>query len=207
MSVEKIKINNLLFFSLISFLIQSCAVHRGYQPPTTSKGHARISVAPSSKVHQLKKKVSAPRPGDSSLIATITHKTAPRQAVSLRFTEEGKTLIQSGQFSRAVVRLEKSLALDSASPYTYFYLGRAHYYLGQHQKSLNFLEVAESLFNRRASWLGEIYVLKGEIYQTLGSIRRARLSFSKALRMDPENPAAAEKLNLIRESKAKPVRR
>jgi hypothetical protein len=217
--------------ALVILATLSCTVPRRYRSPSSGKVSSRSAVQPSgsetglkskasvsrpggSSLVQpsgsetgLKSKASVSRPGGSSLLATITPNTAPRQAVSLRLTEEGKKLIQSGEFTKAVVRLEKSLAVDSANPYIYFYLARAHFHLGHHEKSLDFLEVAESLFNRRPSWLGEVYMLKGDNFRALGATRRARSSFSKALRLDPANRAAAEKLSRLQRSMPVPARR
>mgnify|MGYP001181707803 CR=1 FL=1 len=213
MNLEKEKLillglcSKTVVLALVILAIQSCTVPRRHRSPSSGKVSSRSAVQPSGSETGLKSKAPVPRPGDSSLLAKITPNTAPRQAVSLRLTEEGKKLILSGEFTKAVVRLEKSLAVDSTNPYTYFYLARAHFHLGHHEKSLNFLEVAESFFNRRPSWLGEVYMLKGDNFRVLGATRRARSNFSKALRLDPANRVAAEKLSRLQRSMAVPARR
>ncbi|MBI2999089.1 MAG: tetratricopeptide repeat protein, partial [Deltaproteobacteria bacterium] len=98
---------------------------------------------------QLKSKGPAPRPfpgrevpppplDDSSLIAKITPGTAPRRAASLRLTEAGKRLLDSGDYAKALSRLEKTIAVDSTNPYGYYYLAKAHYHMGRYRESLNF---------------------------------------------------------------------
>jgi tetratricopeptide (TPR) repeat protein len=86
-----------------------------------------------------------------SLLTGITRGTAPRRAAALRLAETGRTLIQNREYQKAIVCLEKSLSLD-ASPFVYFYLAQAHFHLGNYQPSINFIEVAESRFERQPEW-------------------------------------------------------
>jgi len=94
-----------------------------------------------------------------SLLTGITRGTAPRRAAALRFAETGRTLIQNREYQKAIVYLEKSLSLD-ANPFVYFYLARAHFHLGDYQRSLNFIEVAESRFERQPEWESELMALR-----------------------------------------------
>jgi len=71
----------------------------------------------------------------------IARHTSAKRAAALRFAEMGRKLLRSGNYEKALVHLEKALALDP-SPYIYFYLARAHYYLARYQQALNFLEKA-----------------------------------------------------------------
>ncbi|MBI3062707.1 MAG: tetratricopeptide repeat protein, partial [Deltaproteobacteria bacterium] len=92
-----------------------------------------------------RKEAPAPLPDDGSLIAKITPRTPPQRAASLRLTEEGRKFIESGDYAKALGRLEKTISIDSTNPYGYYYLAQTHFRLGRHQDSLNFLDVAESL--------------------------------------------------------------
>lgn len=143
---------------------------------------------------------------DSSLIAKITAKTPPRRAVSLRLTEEGKKLLDAGDYAKALSRLEKTIAVDSTNPYGYFYLAKAHHHLGRYQESLNFLDVAESLLGRETYWLAEVFALKGENFRALGFIQRASSNYSEALRLNPGNRVAAEGLSRMSEGVVAPAR-
>ena len=136
-------------------------------------------------------------PDDSSLLAKITPSTPPQRAVSLRLTEEGRKLLEAGDHSRALSRLEKTIAVDSTNPYGYYYLAKAHFALGRHQESLRFLDVAEPLFGNNPYWLAELYALRGEDYRALGSYSRAESSYSEALRFNPGNRTAADGLERI----------
>jgi tetratricopeptide (TPR) repeat protein len=94
-----------------------------------------------------------------SLLAGINPRTSPRRAAALRIAERGRTLMQNREYQRAVSELEKALSLD-ASPFIYFYLARAHHQLGDNQRSLNFLAVAESRLDGQAEWIDELAALR-----------------------------------------------
>ena len=138
-------------------------------------------------------------PDDSSLIAKITPSTTPQRAASLRLTEEGRKLLEAGDHSRALSRLEKTIAIDSTNPYGYYYLAKAHSALGRYQESLRFLDVAEPLFGNNPYWLAELYALRGEDYRALGSSSRAESNYSEALRLNPGNRTAADGLERLQE--------
>ncbi len=181
----------LVTFSL-PVLIQACAprlVSRTSFPPPRTVSPSKIR-EPATKSSRL--------PDDSSLIAKITPRTSPRRAASLRFTEEGKRLLESGEYARALVRLEKTIAIDSTNPYGYYYLAQTHYYMSRYRESLNFLDVAESLLTGKAYWLAEVFALKGENLRALGFFQRADSTYSQALRLNPENRVATEGLSRMR---------
>ena len=140
----------------------------------------------------------APLPDDSSLIAKITPQTPPQRAASLRLTEEGRKIMESGDYAKALSRLEKTISIDSTNPYGYYYLAKAHYHLGHYQESLNFLEVAESFFGGQCYWLAEVLALKGENYRALGFSQKADSTYSEALRLNPGNRVASEGLSRTR---------
>jgi hypothetical protein len=136
-------------------------------------------------------------PDDSSLLAKITPGTAPQRAASLRLTEEGKKLLDSGDATRALNRLERTIAVDSTNGYGYFYLAKAHYKLGRYRESLNFLDVAESRLAGEPFWLAEVFALRGENFRALGMAERAEASFSRALSINSGNRTASEALSRV----------
>jgi predicted Zn-dependent protease len=140
----------------------------------------------------------APLPDDSSLIAKITPQTPPQRAASLRLTEEGRKILESGDYAKALSRLEKTISIDSTNPYGYYYLAKAHYHLGHYQESINFLDVAESFLGGQSYWLAEVLALKGENYRALGFSQKADSTYSEALRLNPGNRAASEGLSRMR---------
>jgi len=176
----------------VLFWIHACSKRRVSHTPYPSP---RIT-APSG-VEELSTK-TVPLPDDSSMIAKISPGTSPQRAASLRFTEEGKRLIESGEYARALIRLEKTISIDSTNPYGYFYLGKTHYHLGHYKDSLNFLDVAESYLTSQPYWLAEVLAFKGENFRALGLFRQADSSYSKALKLNSGNRVAAKGLRKIR---------
>ena len=139
---------------------------------------------------------------DSSLLAKITPGVTPQRAASLRLTEEGKKLLDSGDPAKALARLEKTIVIDSTNPYGYFYLAKAQYRLGRYRESLNFLDVAESRLGNEPFWLAEIHALRGDNYQALGLLQRAEASYQQAVRLNSGNRTAADGLSRLQSDSA-----
>ncbi len=194
------KILKVLVLFLVLAITQACTARKP-NPPALSRSRIPSRAASESAKTQrprAKPKIRAPLPDENSMIAKLTHQTPPHRAVSLRLTEEGKRLLESGQYVKALARLEKTLAIDSTNPYVYYYLAKAHYHVGHHQESLNFLEVAESFLSGQPYWLAEVYSLKGENFRALGFLRLGVSNFNKALQLNPGNQGASKGLTLIR---------
>jgi hypothetical protein len=138
-----------------------------------------------------------PLPDDSSLLAKITPGISPQRAASLRLTEEGRKLLDTGDAAKALTRLEKTIVIDSTNPYGYFYLAKAQYRLRQYKESLNFLDVAESRLSGEPFWLAEVQALRGENYRALGMTQKAEASYAQALRLNSGNRTAADALSRL----------
>jgi hypothetical protein len=137
---------------------------------------------------------TGPLPDDSSLLAKITPGTSPQRAASLRLTEEGRKLLESGDAAKALSRLEKTIVIDSTNPYGYFYLAKTHYQLGRFKESLSFLDVAESRLSSEPFWLAEVHALRGENFRALGMSDKAEASYAHALRLNSGNRTANDAL-------------
>lgn len=131
-------------------------------------------------------------------MSKITVDTSPQRAASLRLTEEGKRLLDSGHYAKALTRLEQTLAVDSSNPYVYYFLGKAHFHLAHYRQSVEFLDVAESILGNQPYWMGEVYSLKGKNYQALGLMEQAHSSYVTALRFNPKNQEATMGLSHVR---------
>jgi hypothetical protein len=94
-----------------------------------------------------------------SLLSAIGRGTSAKRAAALRLAESGRTLIQAGENRRAVDVLERALSLE-ASPFVYFYLARAHYYLADYQRAAEFVDIAEAFFYQQPDWSEELFKLK-----------------------------------------------
>lgn len=134
---------------------------------------------------------------DSSLLAKITPGTPAQRAASLRLTDEGRRLLDTGDFAKALNRFEKTIVIDSTNGYGYYYLAKTHYRLGRYNESLNFLDVAESRLTGEPFWLAEVHALRGENFRAQGSLQRAEASYAEALRMNPGNRTAADALSRL----------
>ncbi len=166
-------------------------------PPLASKETSRDTKPPEA--------AAPPLPDDSSLLAKITPGTSPQRAASLRLTEEGRKLLDSGDAAKALTRLEKTIVIDSTNPYGYFYLAKAQYQLRQYKESLNFLDVAESRLSGEPYWLAEVYAMRGENYRALGMTQNAETSYAQALRLNSGNRTAADALSRLRGEGQTPV--
>jgi len=140
--------------------------------------------------------VTKPAPGPEARERPARQESPQRVAASHR-VEQAKELIDAGDFVRAVSDLEKALAMDSTNPHTYLQLARGHRGLGNFRESLNFLEVAESLFGDEATSLIDVWVLKGDNLQSLGQLPQARQSYKRVFGIDPRNEKAAGRLRLV----------
>jgi tetratricopeptide (TPR) repeat protein len=146
-----------------------------------------------------------PLPDDSSLLAKITPGTSAQRAASLRLTEEGRKLLDGGDASRAVTRLEKSIVVDSSNAYGYYYLAKAQFRLGRYKESLNFLDVAESRLSNEPYWLAEVHALRGDDFRALGMPQKAEASYQQALKLNSGNRTAADALSRMN-TDAQPAR-
>jgi tetratricopeptide (TPR) repeat protein len=106
---------------------------------------------------------------NEALTAKTTRQTPRLRAAALRLAEEGRKLLEAGDYQKALARLEKGVAIDS-NPYIYYYLARAHYYLRHYRESLKFLEVAQSWFWDGLAWTAEIVALRDENIRALANL-------------------------------------
>lgn len=180
---------------------QDLKTNEKVQPPTTTSKETPPIATPET--------LSPARPpvaDDSSLLAKIIPGTPPQRAASLRLSEEGRKLLEGGEYAKALSRLERAIAIDSTNAYGHFLLAKTQFGLRRYQDSLNFLDVAESRLGTEPFWLSEVYALKGENFRALGMPERAEESYAKALTINPGNRTAAEALSQ-KQSETQPAQR
>lgn len=171
---------------------------RGPASPGAAKGESpRESTAPP-------EITAPPLPDNSSLIAKIGPGTTPQRAASLRLTDEGRRLLDAGDASKALTRLEQTIAIDSTNPYGYFYLAKAQHRLRRYRESLNFLDVAQARMGGDPFWLAEIHALRGENFRALGMLDKAQSSYAQALRLNSGNRTASEAMARLQPSEGPP---
>ena len=170
---------------------QDLKTNEKVQPPITTSKDTPPPIAPPETLTPAKPPVA----DDSSLLAKIIPGTPPQRAASLRLSEEARKLLDSGEYAKALSRLERAIAIDSTNAYGHFLLAKTQFGLKRYQDSLNFLDVAESRLGGEPFWLSEVHALKGENFRALGMAERAEESYAKALAINPDNRTAAEALS------------
>ncbi len=116
--------------------------------------------------------------------------SAPRRVASVSLTERARKLLRSGQYTLALIELEKSLSLDGSNPYAHYYIAVSHYRLRNFKASLDFLDAAEAVLGHDRPWLVQTLVLRGDNLRALGRFDPARAAYRRALSLDAANPSA-----------------
>ena len=120
----------------------------------------------------------------------IRRGSSPQRVASVRMTEQARRLLRSGQYTRALTELERSLSIDGTNPYAHYYIALSHYRLRNFRASLDFLGAAEAVLGHNRPWLVQSLVLRGDNLRALGRFGPARAAYRRALAMDPANPSA-----------------
>lgn len=134
---------------------------------------------------------SSEAPSERILVPFELTASHPERAAALRLTEQARELLVGGtDTDRAVALLERAIALDSHTPYAYYFLGEAHFRLGAAERALGFLERAASLFDANPYWASRVWGLRGLIWESGGERERALDAYRRALALWPHNLTA-----------------
>ena len=139
----------------------------------------------------------SPKDSSSRSAPSVPARKSPQQVAALHRVAFAQTLVDQGEYRRAIADLEKTLTLDATNPLVYYNLARAHYGLSNFQESLDFLEVAESFMDERNVSRADFLVLKGDNLRGLGRTAEARGSYRRALTVDPDHKEAIARLRLL----------
>ncbi len=120
----------------------------------------------------------------------IQRGSSPQRVASVRMTKQARRLLRSGQYTRALTELEKSLSIDGTNPYAHYYIALSHYRLRNFRASLDFLDAAEAVLGHDRPWLVQSLVLRGDNLRALGRFKPAGAAYRRARSMDPANPSA-----------------
>ena len=121
----------------------------------------------------------------------------PQRTASMKLVQQGRLLLESGQYKQALATFEQAIGMDSANPYSHYFVAQAHYSLGKHRESLSFLDVAELRLAADARWLAEVQVLRARNATALGFHGQADGHYLRALRLDPGLGFALARLTAI----------
>ena len=98
--------------------------------------------------------------------------------------------IDAGEIARAESTLREALALDPDNPRAWAHIGRLHVSKGEPEAAIAWLELAIDRRFQRAQY----HVWLGDARLAAGDRRGARLAWESALRREPENADALERL-------------
>ncbi len=130
-------------------------------------------------------------------LAAVAGTGLPQREASMKLLQQGQALLRAEQHEAALARFEQAIRVDSTNPYSHYFVARAHYFLGNHRQSLNFIEVAESGLAVDDRWLAEVYVLRARNAGALGFHARADLDYVRALKIQPFHGYALARLTAI----------
>ena len=92
--------------------------------------------------------------------APLAHKTAPppspREDASARLTQEGRQLLQSGNYDNAIRLLEQSVGLDPNNGQSYYYLAEAWLEKGVLAEAKEFNSLARIYLQDDKEWLNRV---------------------------------------------------
>lgn len=130
-------------------------------------------------------------------LAALAGAGLPQREASMKLLQQGQALLRVERNEAALARFEQAIRVDSSNPYSHYFVARAHFFLGNHRESLNFLEVAESGLAVDDRWLAEVYVLRARNAGALGFHARADRDYVRALEIQPFHGYALARLTTI----------
>lgn len=118
------------------------------------------------------------------------------------YTVLGWGLIRLRRYDDAVKYGEEAIAWSRYDARVIENLGEAHYYLGNHDKSLNYFQQYVSL-NPTGDRIGQVYYYMGETYIRLGKNNHADIALSTAIYHVPSAAGWWSRLGYAREAAKK----
>lgn len=140
----------------VAFLV-SCAA------PPKKPPHKRLPPEVRKQPVQIPEQKPVPEAIQTNVRPSTAEAATPRRQASMRLTEEGRSLIEKGDFERAEAVLRDAVGVDPSNGIAYFYLAKANAGLGQPDVALGLLEKAEALLGADEEWMGKIADLRGEL--------------------------------------------
>lgn len=114
----------------------------------------------------------------------------PMESPSGEYQRRAKELIKNGQIDDAEREIRLAIDSDPHDAWNYLYLGNIHYGRGDFQAALKQFEELAAAWDdgSPAHWA------MGDVYRTLGDVRRSTECYLNAVRMDPEEPIGRRRL-------------
>lgn len=139
-------------------------------------------------------------PDPEMLLALIGPTTPPQRAASLRLTDAGRRMLESGDTAGALDRIEKAVKVDPSNPHGYYWLAQVHLHNGRLDQALAFSEKSIVLFSQGdRAWLAQAYTFRASILEKAGRFPEARSAYRHAVQVEPGNVAARAGLGRLGE--------
>lgn len=137
------------------------------------------------------------------LLALIGPTTSPQRAASLRLTDAGRRMLDSGDTAGALDRIEKAVKVDPTNPHGYYWLAQVHLRNGRLDQALAFSDKSIVLFSQGdRTWLAQAYTFRASILEKAGRFPEARSAYRRAVQAEPGNVAARAGLGRLGEPEA-----
>lgn len=94
---------------------------------------------------------------------TKTEEPSPRRLASLRLTEQGRLLLESGKPDDAIRVLERAINLNPSNGQNYYYLSEAWLLKGNLNQAQEFNRIADLYLRGDPEWVKRVMVQKEEI--------------------------------------------
>lgn len=102
--------------------------------------------------------------------------------------------MNSGNLDQAEQMFEQALRVSPTNGKPYYYLGVLAAKQKDYERSLEFLEQAETYLKDDDFWMSQIFLQEGLSLKALGRKDEARSHFQQSLQRDPSNNAAQAQL-------------
>ncbi len=114
-----------------------------------------------------KQKPAHPRLPPGTRVPPVTSPSgseiSPEREASNAVIEEGKGLMERGQYDRAADRFQEAVAVDSTNGAAYYYGALVKTRSGEYGDAWGFLEKAEQLLAGDAAWTEKLQQLRDEL--------------------------------------------
>jgi hypothetical protein len=129
-----------------------------------------------------------------SPLNTITAATPPNAAAATRLADAARLKLSAGDDGAALEQLERAIAIDSGNGYAYFFLAELHLRHRTYDQAIAFAERSAELNAAQPQWASRAYTLQGNAFEAAGRFSDARQAYTRAVRIAPNNLAAASGL-------------
>jgi hypothetical protein len=108
---------------------------------------------------------------------------SPQLLASMHLVDQAKASIAQGKVDHAITLLEKSIQVDGYNGEAFFQLAKAWRMKGSRQKSVEFFQKAEILYQDNPAKLKELYRFAAELYKDSGDAVKSDQYRQKAARL------------------------